>query len=74
MKYRQQYPEAVAAKTPPPELAEEIKKVADIKLTYGVLTSDLGVLIKTFRKDPEVKAALERHEKAMKQLREASIN
>src|SRR3989344_3576916 len=50
VKYRKQYPEAVAAKTPPPELAEEIKKVADIKLTYGVLTSDLGVLLKTFRK------------------------
>jgi hypothetical protein len=74
LKYKQKYPEAVAAKTPPPELAEEMKKVRDIKLTYGVLTSDLSVLLKTFRKDPVVKAGLERHEKTMKQLRETYGN
>jgi hypothetical protein len=68
-KYKQQYPQAVASKTPPPELAEELKKVADIKLNYGVLTSDLSVLVKTFGKDSEVKAAMERRRKIIKQLR-----
>lgn len=49
-----------------------MKKIADIKLTYGVLTSDLGVLVITFGKDPEVKAVLERQQKTVKKLREIS--
>lgn len=70
-KYKQQFPDAVASKTPPPELAEEIQKVADSKFTYGSLTSDLSVLIKTFRDDPAVKAATERQRKSVKQLQDS---
>jgi hypothetical protein len=65
-KYNKQFPEAVNSKTPPPELANEMKKIADAKFTYGSLTSDLSVLVKTFADDPAVKAALERRQKAMK--------
>ena len=71
LKYKKLYPEAVASKTPPAELAEEMKKVADSKFTYGSLTSDLDVLVKMFGKDPEVKAAMERQRKAIKQLQDA---
>ncbi len=72
LKYNKQYPEAVASKTPPPELAEEMKKVADAKFNYGSLTSDLSVLVKTFKNDPAVKAALDRRAKTMKQLHQAN--
>ncbi len=74
LKYKKLYPEAVASKTPPPELVEEMKKVADSKFTYGSLTSDLGVLVKTFDKDPEVKAAMDRQRKTIKQLQGADGN